>query len=290
MNPPCFPVFKPLSLEDRPVIEDILSRHPSPSCEMNFANLYIWRNSEHPRWTVLNGNLCILVEPDFEPPYVLPPAGEGDLEDTAARCLAVAPRLSRVPEETAARLSALFSVEPDPANFDYVYLAEDLGKLCGKAYDGKRNRIKKFEAENHHEYRPMAPGDRQDCRRLLEAWFEEKGDDGLYLKAEKEAILEALSCFDILGLRGGVVIAGGKLKAFAIGTPLTPDTAVIQIEIADSSVPGLAQWINREFVRREWSGFRFINREQDLGLPGLRRAKQSYHPHHLVKKVNVFGR
>ena len=107
------------------------------------------------------------------------------------------------------------------------------------------------------------------------------------MRAEKEAIREAIVRFAELGLKGAVVTVGDRVEAFTIGTALTPGTAVIQIEIANPDITGLAQWINREFVRREWPGMTFINREQDLGVPGLRRAKLSYQPDHLVKKYNL---
>jgi len=108
------------------------------------------------------------------------------------------------------------------------------------------------------------------------------------MKAEKDAILEALEDFEMLGLTGRVVTVAGRVEAFTFGMRLTDDTALIQIEIANPAFPGLAQWINREFVRREWSAFRFINREQDMGVPGLRTAKLSYQPDHLVKKFNLY--
>ena len=106
-------------------------------------------------------------------------------------------------------------------------------------------------------------------------------------RAQQDAIQEALVHFGPLGLSGGAIEVDGRIEAFSIGEPLSADTAVIHIEIANPAFPGLAQLINREFVRNEWSGFAFINREQDVGHPGLRRAKESYHPHHMVKKFTI---
>ena len=290
MKFPAFPDLKPVSLEDREIIEDHFGRAALGICEMNFANIFIWRGSEHPRWTLLNGNLCVLVEPDFEPSYVLPPAGGADLERTVEACLTLAPRLSRVPESLARSLGPSFRVEEDPDNFDYLYRVEDLIGLKGKRFDGKRNRIRKFESTFAHEHHALTPADVPGCVRLLEDWFEEKSNGDPYMQAEKLAILEALAAFEPLGLKGDVVKVGGRVEAFTLGGRLTSDTAVIPIEIANPGLVGLAQWINREFVRREWSGFAFVNREQDMGVPGLRRAKQSYQPARLLKKYNVFLR
>lgn len=288
MSLPLYPEFKPVGLEDKPVFDEWLERDPSPVCELSFANIYIWRDSEHPRWTVVDGSLCVLVEPDFEPPYFLPPVGGERVPEAIATCLKYAPRLSRVPEEFVRRYGGGFRVEEDPANFDYLYLVRDLVELKGKRYDGKRNRVRKFESTFAHEYHPLSEADVPGCLRLLEDWFEEKGNGDPYMRGQRLAIVEALGAFEALGLRGGVVKVGGRVEAFSLGGRLTADTAVIPIEIANPGLVGLAQWVNREFVRREWSEYRLVNREQDRGVEGLRRAKLSYQPAGLVKKSNLY--
>lgn len=287
MSYPVYPEFKPVGLEDQALLRGYLEREPSGVCEMNFANIFIWKDSEHPRWTLLNGSLCVLVEPDFEPPYFLPPVGGDLVPETIAACLRHAPRLSRVPEEFVKRFGAGFKVEEDPDNFDYLYRVEDLVELKGKKYDGKRNRIRKFESTFSYEYAALARGDVAGCVRLLEHWFEEKRNGDPYMKAEKVAIVQALASFELLGLKGGVVKVDGRIEAFTFGMRLTADTAVIPIEIANPALAGLAQWINREFVRREWPDDKFVNREQDMGVEGLRKAKLSYQPDHLVRKYNL---
>jgi hypothetical protein len=287
MSHPVYPEFKPVGLEDQALLRGYLEREPSGVCEMNFANIFIWKDSEHPRYTILDGSLCILVEPDFEPPYFLPPVGGDRVPETIAACLRHAPRLSRVPEEFVRRFGAGFRAEEDPDNFDYIYRVEDLVELKGKKYDGKRNRIRKFESTFSHEYAALARGDVAGCVRLLEHWFEEKRNGDPYMKAEKVAIVQALASFELLGLKGGVVKVDGRIEAFTFGMRLTADTAVIPIEIANPALAGLAQWINREFVRREWPDDKFVNREQDMGVEGLRKAKLSYQPDHLVRKYNL---
>lgn len=287
MSRPAFPEFKPVGLEDRAVFDEYLGRAPSEVCEMCFANIFIWKDSEHPRWTILDGSLCVLVEPDFEDPYFLPPVGGERVPETIAACLTRAPRLSRVTEDFVTRYGAGFRVEEDPGNFDYVYLRQDLAELKGKKYDGKRNRIRKFESTFAHEYHALTRTDVPGCFRLLEDWFEEKRNGDLYMRAERTAILQALASFERLDLRGGVVKVGGRVEAFTMGGRLTPDMAVIPIEIANPGLVGLAQWINREFASRDWPDTMFLNREQDMNVEGLRKAKLSYQPARLVKKFNL---
>jgi len=285
---PRYPDFKPLGLEDQTVFNDHFERETSGVCELNFANLFIWKDSEHPRWTILDGSLCILVEPGCEPPYALPPVGGDRVPEAMTACLRHVPRLARVPEDFVRRHGACFRTEEDPPNFDYIYRVEDLAELRGKRYDGKRNRIRKFESTFAHEYHPLAAADVPGCIRLLDDWFEEKRNGDADRRADKQAIVRALDSFELLGLKGGVVKVGGRVEGFTLGGRLTADMAVIPIEIANPGLVGLAQWINREFVRREMMRFRLINREQDMGIEGLRRAKLSYQPAGLVKKYNLY--
>jgi hypothetical protein len=287
MKAPVFPEFKPVGLEDRPVIGELIRAHPSDACEVNFTNIFIWRHFEHSRYTLIRGNLCVLCEPPNEPPYFLQPVGAVDLEATVRDCLDVAPCLSRVPEDFVLKHCGGLRSEADPDNFDYVYRTADLIQLKGKKYDGKRNRIRKFEKSHLFRYLGLTPGLEDGCRRLFEEWYAGKANGDPAIRAEKEAILEALTGFGILGLIGGAVEVDGKIVAFSMGEKLTSDTAVIHIEIAGPEFPGLAQLINREFIRNEWSSFEFVNREQDVGIPGLRRAKLSYYPDHLVKKYTI---
>jgi hypothetical protein len=286
VNLPRYPEFKPVGLEDKAVFEEYLGREPSEVCEINFANIFIWKDSEHPSWTLFDGSLCVLVEPDFEEPYALPPLGGGSVPAAIDACLRRAPRLSRVPADFASRFGAGFRVQEDPANFDYVYRVEDLAELKGKRYDGKRNRIRKFESTFVHEYHALTRADVPGCVRHIEDRFEGRSGDAC-IQAEKKAILQALASFERLGLKGGVVKVGGRVEAFTLGGRLNAETAVIPIEIANPGLAGLAQWINREFVRREWRDFRLINREQDMGIEGLRRAKLSYQPAGLIKKFDL---
>ena len=281
------PEFRPVDIGDKPLIEGFLRAHPSEACEINFTNIYIWRAFERTRHAVINGNLCILCQPPNEPPYFLPPIGMTDLRGTIEVCFTIAPRLSRVPEGfVKAHCGGLLS-EPDRDNFDYVYGTGDLILLKGKKYDGKRNHISRLERNFSWRYLRLTPDRMDDCRRLFDEWFNGKAESGEAVGAEKEAILEALSGFESLGLTGGAIEIGGRIAAFSIGEKLTGDTAVVHIEIAGRGTPGLSQLINREFARNEWVSFSFVNREQDVGLPGLRRAKLSYHPHHLVRKYTV---
>jgi hypothetical protein len=290
MSLPRFPEFKLIGAEDRDILAAAIARHPSPACEIHFANIFIWRHFERSKYTVINDNLCVLCGPPSEPAYFLQPIGETKIEATIRTCLSFAPRLSRVPESFALRYGGAYRHEPDRDNFDYVYRTEDLIDLKGKRYDGKRNRIRKFERSHVSSYARYGRTDLADCLKLLEKWLEVKAShDAPFGQVWRVVIKEALERGEELGLLGGVFRLDGRAVAFSFGSKLTSEMAVIPIEIVDPGYDGLSQLVNREFVRREWSDCRYINREQDNGIPGLRRAKTSYHPHHFIKKYTLWG-
>ena len=286
--PPLFPEFKPVELEDKETIDGFIRRHPSEACEVIFTNIYTWRHYERPTFTTINGNLCVLSRPRSEPEFFLPPIGMTKIRETIETCLSASGRLACVPESFVKSHCAGLRIEEDAENFDYVYRAADLIHLRGKKYDGKRNRIKKFEKSCVFRYLKLEPEHLPTCRSLFEEWFQSKsGGDGRLGEVQRTAVLDILAHYDPLGLAGGAVEVEGRVQAFSIGEKLNDDTAVIHLEIADPRFDGLAQFINREFVKHEWSGLKYVNREQDMGIAGLRRAKMSYYPHHLEKKFIV---
>ncbi len=287
MSLPAFPEFKPLALEDRSVVQGFFERAAVEACEYSFGNNFIWRHFEKTRWTILDGNLCLAFDCPGRPPYALAPVGGTAAAGAVRALLDVVPRLARVPAAFVQEHGADFLCEPERDEFDYVYAAADLADLAGKKYDGKRNRIRKFEREHQWRYVPLDNGHLDAARRLFEEWFAERDDHSDMAQGQKTAISEALAHFRELGLLGGAIEVDGRFAALSIGEPLTRDTAVIHIEIVSPCCEGLAQIMNREFVRHALKDFAFINREQDLGLPGLRRAKLSYHPHHLVEKFRL---
>jgi hypothetical protein len=178
-----------------------------------------------------------------------------------------------------------YEVVSDRDNSDYVYLAKDLINLSGNRYHRKKNHLHQFVKNNTFEYRPL---DAELVKRVLgmqEAWCQIrecvlKPD----LLAEDFAVHEALTHFDELGYQGGAVLINSAVEAFSLGEPLNPDTAVIHIEKANPDILGLYAAINQLFSLNAWSNMTYINREQDMGVEGLRKAKESYYPHHMVNK------
>jgi len=285
---PAFPEMKPLALEDRDEVQAFFAAHPSEASESCFGNHFIWRHYDRPMISTIHDNLVLFFTPPNEPAYFLPPVGEVEIPATIDVCLRHTPRLSRVPASFAEKYCPGFRCASDRNDFDYVYATADLIELKGKRYDGKRNRIRKFEREHAWKYVPLTAGCLPDCRRLFEEWLTEQGEPTPMSAAQGEVIREALTHYEALGLTGGAIEADGRIAAISIGERLTAETAVIHIEIVSPGLEGLAQLMNREFVRNAWAETAFINRESDLGLPGLRKAKLSYYPHHMVEKYHIW--
>lgn len=286
---PRFPEFKPVGLEDRPAFQEHFRSHPPEVCEANFTNIFAWREYERSRCTTVDGSLCVFCEPRSEPAFFLPPFGGSGVEEAVEACLSLHPRMACVSESFLQRHGRGLKREEDAGNFDYVYRVEDLVRLTGKKYDGKRNLIRAFEKGCRSRYVRLAAGHLDACRRLFREWAGLKAARNCgFSAAQERAVLEMLGRFEELGLVGGGVEVEGRLAAFTVGEKLNEDTVLVHLEIVNSAFKGLAQYINREYLRREWADMTFVNREQDMGLAGLRRAKMSYHPARLVRKYIVW--
>jgi hypothetical protein len=170
-------------------------------------------------------------------------------------------------------------------HFDYVYRTEDLLSLAGSRYHAKRNYISRFGAAAVSEFAPIGESNLRLCAEFHDRWCERRRcADDLNLLDEWEAVKEALASYGRLDVRGGAFLIEGRVEAFTFGELLNDNTVVVHIEKANPEIPGIYAAINQRFLREFWSDVPFVNREQDLGEPGLRRAKLSYHPHHLVEK------
>lgn len=289
---PSYPVFKPLERDDKQLFESYYSKRGIAISDHTFTNYYIWRKLDRTQLTVIDGYLCpMVIGPDKKPHFMMP-LGEGNIREVVRICLEHAGSVIRVDEafRTALGESEEYKIVEDRDQFDYIYLSKDLAELKGRRFDGKRNHINALLKINSFAYEKMTAAHIEECIELNELWCRNKSRESESfpnLECEADAVKEALLNKELLGLAGGVLVSSGKIIAFSLGQKLTEDTAVVHIEKSDPSMRGAAQLMNREFVRNEWAGFAYINREQDMGHPGLRKAKESYHPAGMGKKYNI---
>ena len=184
-----------------------------------------------------------------------------------------------------------FRVLPDRDSSDYVYSAQDLINLAGRKYHKKKNHLNRFLKDYQFEYRDLDM-ELVECFLVLqEEWCKMKECiESPELHSEDYAIHTALTSFEELDYKGGAIQIGSKIEAFSLGEKLNDNTAVIHIEKANPEIPGLYTAMNHSFCSSAWPDMKYINREQDLGIEGLRKAKESYHPHHMIDKYTITPR
>jgi hypothetical protein len=294
---PQFPNFKPLSLHDRDVVRERLMRFQPVTSELTFANLYIWQAAYHIGWSVHEDWLFFAGSRD-EQAFALPPVGPGPRKDAALALLAwqkddrgiAEPRIERADRALVTELENEPSVRimESRDQYDYVYRSRDLIELSGNRYHSKRNHIHAMQKKYEYRYDPMKDMYVRQCTELVEKWCGIKRcEEDMNLLGEWDAVGEMLAHFEQLQVRGGVLLIEDRVAAFAFGELLNPTTAVVHIEKADPDIRELYTVINQQFSEHSLHDVAFINREQDLGQPGLRKAKMSYHPDHLVEKFTI---
>jgi hypothetical protein len=288
--------FKPIEIQDKPLFDEFLRKDPPRISELTFTNLFIWRHHYQPSWLEWNDCILIIFHPQKGTAYGLSPFGPGDKKSALdVLCKEIAKqttdvRICRVGEEFGTNHvdPAKYVVVSDRDNSDYVYLAKDLITLSGNKYHRKKNHLNQFIKNHAFEYHPLNAELVKRVLGMQESWCQIrecilKPD----LLAEDFAVHEALTYFEELGFKGGAILINSMVEAFALGEPLNEDTAVIHIEKANPDVPGLYAAINQLFCLNAWSEVTYINREQDMGVEGLKKAKESYYPHHMVNKYTL---
>ena len=288
--------FKPIEVQHKEIFKRFFHEDPPQISELTFTNLIIWRHRYHPAWVQWEDFLLIVFNPQDTPPFGLPPIGKGDkskaLDMLCGRLRQITPevKICRVYEEFVEKYvdHDRYNSILDRDNSDYVYRAMDLIQLSGRNYHRKKNHLNRFLKNYRFEYRVLDMELVECFLDMQEKWCQMKECvDKQDLLSEDYAIHKALTHFEELDYRGGAVQIDSKIEAFSLGEPLNTDTAVIHIEKANPDIPGLYSTINQFFCSNAWSNMDWINREQDLGVEGLRKAKESYHPHHMVNKYTL---
>lgn len=283
--------LREITLADRNLINDFFDRFPPVISEHTFTNLFIWRRSR-PIWVAEElDSLLFLVNPEhwMGSGKILfgPPAGPATLpevmevfKDEIGGCIRTPHDLVADFRETGTKISA------DRPNHDYVYKVSDLASLSGRKFMKKRNHIKQCRKKYRLEFEVITDANIKECLNMQHKWCEAREcelEAGLF--GEYQAIQDVFQYYwQFERLTGGAIRVDGDISAFAIAEKLTPDTAVWHFEKALPGFHGLAQTMNQMFAQHCLSDFEFVNREQDLGIKGLRRAKKSYHPDHMVEK------
>ncbi|MBW2265694.1 MAG: DUF2156 domain-containing protein [Deltaproteobacteria bacterium] len=289
------PTMRSLALNDGPAVVSYLRRFPPEISELTFTNLFVWRKSRPVYIAEIDDSLVFLTNTGQnreEDKLVLGyPVGKVSLLGVAEALDIDVAGFIRIPENVAKTLQdANVAIKKDRDNSDYVYRVTDLAELPGRRFHKKRNLIKQCLSTYPCQYEPFSQGLMIEYSDMQDRWCQArqcKHEPGLC--NEYVAIREMFDHYlDLPRLIGGAIRINGAIQAYAIGEELNPGTAVCHFEKAMPGFRGLGQLINQWFARHTLKNFEFVNREQDLGIPGLRQAKESYYPHHMVEKFNAW--
>ncbi|MDR1371868.1 MAG: phosphatidylglycerol lysyltransferase domain-containing protein [Dysgonamonadaceae bacterium] len=288
--------FKPVTIDDKDILHSFFSRTKFRNCEFSFSNIFCWKHLYNTTFAVEDGFLYIRFHVAADRAGYQFPLGEGSIKQAIEKISADAAE-----RNTPLRLYAItcemfklidtacpetFIYESDRAWSEYIYNTEDLISLSGKKFQSKRNHIHKFKRLYEWEYMPITPEIIPDCRKLYRRWCAENGGCGeeTALTDECRATQTAFDNFAELGLTGGALRINGEILAYSYGQPLCEDTFGVHAEKSLYEIDGGFTMMNQQFAEHNCKTYKYINREEDLGLESLRKAKLSYHPAILLEK------
>lgn len=291
--------FQKIELEDKERISRYLDKKIYRSCDLVFPNIYLWSRKYPTKYAVVEDTLIFQGVAENGAPSITFPAGDHKQVHRALEAM-----LSWFQEQQAEfrmhlvqqkEFELLDSWYPDTFQIlynrdiaDYVYETEKLASLAGKKLHSKRNHVNRFLENNPHwVYEPITPENVEDCFQMALKWREEMQCEIDVEKRDEMCVtLNALRLMEELELKGGLLRTApqGEVIAFTIGEPLDKDTFVVHIEKAFAQIQGAYPMINQQFVLHEAQAYKYVNREEDTGSEGLRKAKLSYRPVFLVEK------
>lgn len=265
---------------------------------MAFANLFGWAVKYETCYAIADDTLFIrFTSPTrLHPAFLIPIMRGGGCVDASLDRLKNEAERGDYPlvimgitpqcrEHLEAVSSGAFTFLEDEGNADYIYLRERLVSLSGKSLQSKRNHINKFEKlYPNYSYKPITGGDCAECLAVEQEWLRQHGTEEGEDK-EQEVIQRLFDHFDELGLSGGVLRVDGRVVAFTLGSPINETTFGVHIEKANRDYDGSYTMINKLFASTIPEQYVYVNREEDLGLEGLRKAKLSYKPETILPKI-----
>lgn len=285
--------FKKIEIEDAEIISRYITDDGEYSCENAFVNLLVWQCRFNNMAAFCEGQLIIKSGPENEPFFRLPFGSDFEKGMYLIRkyCGKEHPEFWA---QEGAKLNLFrelygnkYTFTENRDAFDYIYLQNDLAALSGKKYHSKRNHISAFSKKHKWWYEPITESNINAVRLCAERWYREntfRADRHLF--CEKNGVQIMLENMDRLGILGGAIYMGEEVAAFTLGSPVNSEVFDIHIEKALPEYAEAYTVINREFALNALGGYKYINREDDMGLEGLRKAKLSYKPAILLEKYS----
>jgi len=290
--------FKTVSLGDKAWIDRLIKLEDSKNADCNFTNIFVWDDSFHQEVAEYCDRLLIKLMCHGTPFYAFP-IGAGDLKPVIealredAQSHGAPLKIRGITRENVALLEEhfpqKFEIIEDADVFDYVYTLEKMALLTGKKLHGKRNHINRFVEDNNWSFDAIGADDIPLCIKLCQQWLEEGNGHG-NVHAEHLALKRVFENYFALGLEGGVLRSDGEAIGFTIGERLNSDTYIVHFEKAVGHIQGAYAMVNRQFARyvvEKYPDLRYVNREDDMGMENLRKAKRSYYPEFMIEKYTA---
>lgn len=284
------------TMEDREWMRPFLSNSGNMGSEAAFGTLFLWKDSYYSKVCRFKDHMLLCSGGPLHT-YNFPVGGEKPYEavedliaDAAERGFPF--KMWGVTEEGVSELEkrypGRFVFQLDRNSADYIYNSADLINLSGRKYHGKRNHLAQFDRSYSWSYEDLTSENVGDFQEVAREWCKANGGcEQAGSQMEGCALRKAFDHFEALELGGGLIRVDGKAVAFTVGEEINPQTYLLHFEKALDGYNGLYAAINHEFAARHLSGYQYVNREEDMGLEGLRKAKLSYHPALLLEKYLV---
>jgi len=301
-----------ITIEDKDLLEEYLQGFEYRTSGLSYSSLYMWRDINEFSWKIIGDYMCITgishleLEQGIILPFMLPPltrTGHYDPAKLRETVLAAKEIFESQGHEFSIRLLPFHMMDffreafpgeleyiDDRPNYDYVYRVQDLIELKGRDYHGKKNHLNYFLRTYKYEYVPLTPEMTDEAMQFIAEFNQRKQvpeHEMLMLKMEEEAMRDVFLNVDRLGFLAGAILIDGKIQALSVGGYLGKNTITVHVEKANVEYRGLYPAITNEFCKHVASHVKCINREEDMGIPNLRKAKLSYKPCKLIEKYIV---
>jgi len=303
-------MYKPLVPEDYTAYKPFFKQQKHRLCVYSLPSLIVWSNDIiEPHAAVLDDSLIIYIKSKSENEkshLIMPISPEREYSPSELHQLTVdldCKQIRFIPEDyvkkhSIEKLKSYFFVYDEPEFEDYIYRTDDLAELKGNGYSKKRNLINQFKREfltkNRTKIESITVEKASECIEFLEEWCEERGCDDKERKddlaCEKQAALNAIQNINMMDMKGILIRVDEVVSGFGIASHLTNNMGVLHFEKAFASTKGLYQYFDRECSRQLFGSYTYINKESDMGIPGLAKAKKSYHPVMRIKSYKLIAK
>ncbi|HML36476.1 MAG TPA: phosphatidylglycerol lysyltransferase domain-containing protein [Bacillota bacterium] len=295
-----------ITIEERPLLEEYLGSFEYGTSGISFTSLYMWRNINNFSWKIIGDYLCIAglshLETDKEEPFLFPPLTKTGAYDLKSLNETIK-EAKRIFEEK----GYIFSIRlmpfnmmdiieaacpgelrffDDRPNYDYLYRLQDLVELKGRDYHSKKNHLNYFLNHYKYEYVTMTSAMAGKAMQFIREFNARKNipeHEMELLRMEERAMVDVFNNLEAVGYLSSAILIDGKIEALCVAGKINKNTVDVHVEKANTDYRGLYQLINNEFCKHMEPGIKYVNREEDMGIPGLRKAKLSYKPVKLVE-------